>query len=628
MEDMLFDVREKEEELISRWVEENAHEIIACERCVEGVLEERIYNELMMGEEVKVIVGGIRRRAVYEKVRDFELTSWMRLYKHEDTSVVGSYRYKLFRRRFRVPAPLFREVLIPLVKEKNIFGMINHSRIPVEIKTMIALRILGRGSTADDMFEMSGVGESTCNAIFKQFIRGMSAPEVRDSLVKPPTGERFTEVLDTYSRLGFPGAVGSIDCTHVQWNRCPVELANFARGKEQYPLVAFEVVVDHSGLIHSCSDSFLGTFHDAILVLNDRYPQEIAAGLYKDVEFSLYESDGQLRTFRGGYLISDAGYTKKWMFQMPNLRTSDPQSVYWSEIMESVRKDVERVFGILKQRFIFVAHRVQYHSRDVLENAVHTCCALHNLLHAYDQYSNIDWEHLDPDAEDDNGEEIAAQRPLPRIDSGLGLIPHTSGAGITEFQNFNHRLLEYALQNHFTYCFARGHVVWPVGFSATQRVHFPRKSLLNSTWSSLYTAQSWCRARDPETNQFTKTIGSGLFTSVAIARDQRLCTFSGVICTAEQYAEAEAAGRGGYAIHINADTLIDCYKTKHLCLASMANCGSNVRSMRSGVPTAVQNNCRLVVRSNPPSASLVSTCRIRKHEEILWDYGAEYVYPN
>ena len=37
LEDMLFDVREKEEELISRWVEENVHKIIACETCVEGV---------------------------------------------------------------------------------------------------------------------------------------------------------------------------------------------------------------------------------------------------------------------------------------------------------------------------------------------------------------------------------------------------------------------------------------------------------------------------------------------------------------------------------------------------------------------------------------------------------------
>jgi hypothetical protein len=247
------------------------------------------------------------------------------------------------------------------VIEKNVFRMKNKSPIPIEIKCMVALRILGRGSCADDMSEMSGVGESTCNSIFKRFIAGMSVDEVFNLYVHPPAGAKLTEVMDTYARLGFPGAVGSIDCTHIFWSKCPVELTNLCRGKDKYPSLSFEVVADHTGRIHSCTDGFMGTFHDSMIVVNDAYAREIRDGKYKDLTFSLYTQDGRLRTFKGGYLISDAGYTKYWMFQQPNHHAWDERTVYWSEYLESVRKDVERVFGVLKQRFFFLSHRVQYH---------------------------------------------------------------------------------------------------------------------------------------------------------------------------------------------------------------------------------------------------------------------------
>mmetsp|Transcript_110408 Transcript_110408/g.216496 ORF Transcript_110408/g.216496 Transcript_110408/m.216496 type:complete len:380 (-) Transcript_110408:798-1937(-) len=254
-------------------------------------------------EEARVLLKKIR--CVHERTDNFEDTPWMKLLNHPST-----YRYKLFRRRFRVPCPLFRECLMPLVRSRNIFNMVYASKIPLEIKVMISLRILGGGSCCDDMCEMSGVGESTCNRIFHTFVVGMSKPEVLKMYVKPPVEAKLAAVMDTYARLGFPGAVGSIDCTHVQWNKCPVELVNLCRGKEKYPSLTFEVVVDHSGLIHSVTDGFVGTYHDAIVVVHDEYAIAISEGMYADKEFSLYDEQGRLVTYRGGYLISDAGYTK------------------------------------------------------------------------------------------------------------------------------------------------------------------------------------------------------------------------------------------------------------------------------------------------------------------------------
>ena len=48
-------------------------------------------------------------------------------------------------------------------------------------------------------------------------------------------------VMKVYEKMGFPGAVGSVDATHIRWHQCPVEFVHAATGKEKYPSVAFQV---------------------------------------------------------------------------------------------------------------------------------------------------------------------------------------------------------------------------------------------------------------------------------------------------------------------------------------------------------------------------------------------------
>jgi hypothetical protein len=94
--------------------------------------------------------------------------------------------------------------------------------------------------------------------------------------------------------------------------------------------------------------------------------------------------------------------------------TSTNESRIWSVQMESVRKDIECCYGILKVRFKILAYPIQFHSgkhkgkfvRDFsftlfhfisffnvcemqdyvrkINNTVWACCVLHNLLLSYD----------------------------------------------------------------------------------------------------------------------------------------------------------------------------------------------------------------------------------------------------
>lgn len=100
-----------------------------------------------------------KRKGVSISAIVFAQTTWGKLVNDPEVNDPKSASGKVFRRRFRLPFPLFKEVLVPLCEEYNVFNTVEGSRgrsvIPIELKIMAALRILGRGSCCDDISEMS-----------------------------------------------------------------------------------------------------------------------------------------------------------------------------------------------------------------------------------------------------------------------------------------------------------------------------------------------------------------------------------------------------------------------------------------------------------------------------------------
>ncbi|CAN0311429.1 unnamed protein product [Pylaiella littoralis] len=79
----------------------------------------------------------------------------------------------------------------------------------------------------------------------------------------------------------------------------------------------------------------------------------------------------------------------------PSKYPGDVDDAAFSKMLESVRKDVECFFGILKGRFRILKLRLAYHCREDIDNIFFTCCILHNMLHSFDGMSvfkeNVDW---------------------------------------------------------------------------------------------------------------------------------------------------------------------------------------------------------------------------------------------
>ena len=80
--------------------------------------------------------------------------------------------------------------------------------------------------------------------------------------------------------------------------------------------------------------------------------KKIHTGWFKDVWWKYYTADGIVRDERGMYLICDNGYLH-WPQSIFSFlgQPSHTLEGYFSSNLESVRKDVECTFGILKKRW-------------------------------------------------------------------------------------------------------------------------------------------------------------------------------------------------------------------------------------------------------------------------------------
>ena len=180
-------------------------------------------------------------RDEFRKV-DYTKTKWGLLIGNPLVRFPDNRYGKQFRRRFRLPFQLF-EILVDICRDKNIFNVRDLSRvkIPIEIKLLCCLRVLGRDECFDSIEDMSDVPEKTVWWFFKTFISNFPKALLNDVIKPPKEGVELQKVMNVYTRMGFPGAVGSVDATHIRWHMCPVEKVHLATGKEKYPSVAFQV---------------------------------------------------------------------------------------------------------------------------------------------------------------------------------------------------------------------------------------------------------------------------------------------------------------------------------------------------------------------------------------------------
>jgi hypothetical protein len=106
-------------------------------------------------------------------------------------------------------------------------------------KVTTALRMLAYGGAADTLDEYLRMAEVTVLESVRHFIREIV--EIYGSrYLRPPNEEEITALLQIAKARGFFGIVGSIDCMHWPWEKCPVGLHGRYRGNHEKLTIIFE----------------------------------------------------------------------------------------------------------------------------------------------------------------------------------------------------------------------------------------------------------------------------------------------------------------------------------------------------------------------------------------------------
>jgi hypothetical protein len=316
---------------------------------------------------------------------------WYMMYVNNSLVSTDSLMSAKFRQRFRIPYTNYLE-LVELCRADDRFRKWcgfkknNKRASPIELLVLGALRYLGRGFTFDDIEECTAISREVHRCFFHKFVdfgRHVLYPQH----VKFPTNASQAQThMAEFTISGFPGCVGSSDCTHIATERCKYALRNQHIGqKSSHPTRSYSLTANHRRQILHTSSGGPGSWNDQTMVRHDNFVSGIHNGLYLcDVEFELkeYNREGIIlsRKYKGGYLIVDNGYLR-WSITVPPFKvTNRIEEIRWSKWVESMRKDVECTFGIMKGRFRILKTGIRMDGINAVDDIWFTCCALHNWL--------------------------------------------------------------------------------------------------------------------------------------------------------------------------------------------------------------------------------------------------------
>ena len=394
---------------------------------------------------------------------------------------------KKFRTRFRIPYPYFIELSENISNHELFSRWQNCDAVgdcPSNIKLLLlgSLRYFGRSWTFDDISEANGISREVNRMFFLSFLKYGSTVMYKKYVIDVAESINLKNNEHLFSIAGMNGCVGSGDATHVSMLNCPSWASISHKGfKLNLPARTYNLTVTHSKIILCSTTGHPSTWNDKTLVLYDPLISGVHDGSkYNDYKFNLLERDvnGVVKevSYQGVWFMVDNGYLN-WSCTVPPVKDATTyQSIRFSEWLESMRKDVECTFGIMKQRFSVLRYGVRLGSIKNVDEIWLTCCALHNKLIFIDELDK-NWDvHANSSATNTNQQGSGNSQPfsITRLNRNLTSYnsDHHSDIHSSVFEPYTfdgHRvvskmplsLFRQCLINHFDLRFQMNSVKWP-----------------------------------------------------------------------------------------------------------------------------------------------------------------------
>ncbi|XP_022041334.1 uncharacterized protein LOC110943912 [Helianthus annuus] len=167
-----------------------------------------------------------------------------------------------------------------------------------------------------------------------------------------PTATDVPLLYEAHQRIhGFPGMLGSLDCTHKVWATCLTAWKRqHHRGDHEGPTLILQAVASQYLWIWHAYFGMASANNDIIVLQSSGLFDDVIDGVAPNTSF--YANGVE---YKYGYYLVDGIYPE-WVTLVITLSCPDDEKrLYYKKKQESERKDVERAFGVLKKRWSIIA---------------------------------------------------------------------------------------------------------------------------------------------------------------------------------------------------------------------------------------------------------------------------------
>lgn len=246
-------------------------------------------------------------------------------------------------------------------------------------KVTAALRMLAYGGPADSLDEYFRMGESTIIETVNKFTRTIVVIYGEEYL-RQPNAEDIARLLRKAEERGFPGMLGSIDCMHWEWEKCPTAWHGQYRGHHKKPTIILEAVASHDLWVWHAFFGMPGSCNDINVLHRSPVFNNLSSGHAPEVNFTV---NG--REYNMGYYLADGIYPPWATLITPIPAAVSNKQNRFNEKQQEYRKDVERTFGVLQAKYAIIKGPSRMWDPGDMKYIVQCVIILHNMGIKYER---------------------------------------------------------------------------------------------------------------------------------------------------------------------------------------------------------------------------------------------------
>ena len=244
-------------------------------------------------------------------------------------------------------------------------------------KILVALKILASGSSASSVMREFGMGITTIHKCLDRF-----AVDVLTLFEEEYLTEHLTDpvklqlsMANSFRKHRLPGYAGSIDCVHVSWHRCPHADQGVYKSRYKEPTLVSEAICDSNLFFLHLYSGSPGTVNDLSILRLGTFTRKLFNNALPECPYQIANED-----FTRPYFFADGIYPRWPVLMTAPQAPSTPAEKKFTRKQESVRKDIERAFGVLKARFRILKNGFWYQEKWKCVALTRVCFVLHNMI--------------------------------------------------------------------------------------------------------------------------------------------------------------------------------------------------------------------------------------------------------